>query len=100
MKFTRELARIKATQKAWEYRHYGRPTQRPEPVSFEEWFLLGIRKYEAKGAEFELIETGMVKITWSGKPAILRTIEDFHREWQSLCPSISGVHFEECAGMA
>ena len=23
--YTRELARIKATQKAWEYRKYGRP---------------------------------------------------------------------------
>jgi hypothetical protein len=66
MTYTRELARIKATQKAWKYRKYGRPTQRPTPLSFPQWFLQGLRTFEAKGAEFELI-AGMVKITWPGK---------------------------------
>jgi hypothetical protein len=66
MKYTHELARIKATQKAWKYRKYGRPTQRPEPVSFDQWFLQGIRNFEAKGTEFELLP-GMIKITWPGK---------------------------------
>jgi hypothetical protein len=82
MKFTRELARIKAVQKHYEYAHYGRPTQRPTPVNSDQWFLQGIRRYEAKGAEFELLP-GMVKIMWPGKVAILRTVEDFHREYQT-----------------
>lgn len=81
MKYTRELARIKATQKAWEYRHYGRPF-RTQPVSFEQWFLQGVRRYEAKGAEFELLP-GMVKIQWPGKVPMLRTVEDFRREYQT-----------------
>jgi hypothetical protein len=81
MRYTRELARIKATQKAYEYRHHGRPF-RTQPISFEQWFLNGVRRYEAKGADFELIETGMVKIQWPGKVAILRTVEDFKREYQ------------------
>jgi hypothetical protein len=79
--YTRELARIKATQKAYEYRHYGRPF-RSKPVSFKQWFLQGIRKYEAKGAEFELLP-GLVKIMWPGQPAMLRTIEDFEREYET-----------------
>jgi hypothetical protein len=53
-----------------------------EPVSFENWFLNGIRTFEAKGAEFELLP-GMVKIQWPGKVAILRTVEDFKREYES-----------------
>jgi hypothetical protein len=38
-----------------------------------------MRKYEAKGAEFELIDTVMVKIMWPGQPVLLRTIADFER---------------------
>ncbi|HEY5535393.1 MAG TPA: hypothetical protein VIL99_10735 [Ignavibacteria bacterium] len=82
MKYTRELARIKAVQKHYEYAHYGRPTQRPTPVSFDQWFLQGIRKYEAKSAEFELMP-GMVKICWPGKVPMLRTVEDFEREYKT-----------------
>ena len=82
MQYTRELARIKATQKAWEYRKYGRPTQRPTPLSFPQWFLQGIRNFEGKGAEFELLP-GMVKITWPSKTAVLRTIEDLNREYEN-----------------
>jgi hypothetical protein len=82
MKYTRELARIKATQKAWEYRKYGRPTQRPEPVSFDQWFLQGIRNFEAKGTEFELLP-GMIKITWPGKTPMLRTLNDIKREYEN-----------------
>ena len=82
MKYTRELARIKAVQKHYEYAHYGRPTQRPTHVSFDQWFLQGIRKYEEKGAEFELLP-GMVKIMWPGKVPLLRTVDDFRREYQT-----------------
>jgi hypothetical protein len=81
MKYTRELARIKATQYAYEIRHHGRPF-RTQPIGFEEWFLNGLRRYEAKGAKFELFP-GMVKIQWPGKVAILRTVEDFEREYNT-----------------
>lgn len=79
--YTRELARIKATQKAYEYRHHGKPF-RSKPVSFEQWFLQGIRHYEAKGAEFELLP-GLVKIMWPGQLAMLRTVADFEREYET-----------------
>lgn len=79
--YTRELSRIKATQKAYEYRHHGRPF-RTQAISFEEWFLTGVRKFEANGAEFELLEPGMIKITWPGRTPILRTVEDLHREFE------------------
>lgn len=98
MKYTRELARIKATQYAYEIKH-GRHSEPKEYVSFEEWFLTGIRNYESKGVEFELLP-GMVKIQWTGKVPVLRSLEDFHREYESKFPSATKVQFEECAGMA
>jgi hypothetical protein len=83
MKYTQELARIKATQYRQRIARYGREAvYNPEPVNFKKWFLNGIRTYEAKGAEFELLP-GMVKIQWPGKVAILRTVEDFKREYES-----------------
>jgi len=79
----------------------GRPQTKvniAKPVNFPEWFLEGMRKYEAKGAEFELM-LGMVKITWNGKPAILRTIHDFAREYQNeylpRFPQLTKLQFEE-----
>jgi hypothetical protein len=95
MKYTRELARIKATQKAYEYRHHWRPTQKP--LSFSQWFLQGIRQFEAKGAEFKLLP-GMVKIVWSGKTAILRTKEDFEGEYENMFLFVKTGKFEECKG--
>jgi len=72
MKYTQELARIKATQYRQRIARYGREAvYNPEPVNFKKWFLNGIRTYEAKGAEFELLP-GMVKIQWPGKVALLR----------------------------
>ncbi len=82
MKMTRELSRIKATQYAYEIRKHGRPF-RTEPISFEQWFLQGMRRFESKGANFELVETGMVKIQWPGKVPMLRTVDDFRREYQT-----------------
>jgi hypothetical protein len=98
MKYTREEARIKATQYAYEIRH-GRDTEPKEHVSFEEWFLNGIRAFEAKGVEFELLP-GMVKIQWPGKVPVLRSLEDFHREYEVKFPAATKVQFEEAAGMA
>jgi hypothetical protein len=99
MKYTREEARIKATQYAYEIRH-GRHTEPKEHVCFEEWFLNGVRKYEAKGANFDLIENGMVRIQWPRKVPMLRSIEDFRREYTSMFPTATKVQFEECAGTA
>jgi hypothetical protein len=97
MKYTREEARIKATQYAYEIRH-GRHIEPKKHISFEEWFLNGIRAFEAKGVEFELLP-GMVKITWPGKVPVLRSLEDFHREYESMFSAATKVLFEECAGM-
>jgi hypothetical protein len=52
------------------FRTHGEYIRTQSPVIFENWFLTGIRNYEAKGAEFELLQ-GMVKIQWPGKVAIL-----------------------------
>jgi hypothetical protein len=89
MKYTRELARIKATQYRQRIARYGREAvyntesvYNTEPVSFEKWFLIGIRTHEAKGAEFELLP-GMIKITWPGRVALLRSVEDFKREYKN-----------------
>ena len=81
MKYTRQLAQIKASQRAYEIRHHGR-TFRTEPISFDQWFLQGMKRFESKGAEFELLP-GMVKIQWPGKVPMLRTIDDFQREYES-----------------
>jgi hypothetical protein len=99
MKYTGEEARIKATQYAYEIRH-GRHTKPREHVSFEEWFLAGIRKYEEQGADFVLIESGLVRIQWPGKVPMLRSIEDFRREYASMFPTATKIQFEECAGIA
>lgn len=99
MKYTREEARIKATQYASEIRH-GRHTEPKEYVGFEEWFLNGVRKYEEQGADFDLIETGMVRIKWPRKVPMLRSLEDFRQEYESMFPTATKVQFEECAGIA
>jgi hypothetical protein len=77
-----KLGLIAAQQHSLEYRVSGRPF-RTEAISFDQWFLQGVRRYESKGAEFELIESGMVKIQWPGKVPMLRTVEDFRREYES-----------------
>jgi hypothetical protein len=82
MKYTRELTRIKATQYRQRISRYGRETvYNTKPVSFSQWFLQGLRKYEARGADFELLP-GMVKIQWPGKVALLRSVDDFKKEYQ------------------
>jgi hypothetical protein len=53
------------------------------PVSFESWFLIGVRRMERKGAEFTFLYPGMVRIEWPGKPAVLRTVVDFEREYEN-----------------
>jgi hypothetical protein len=68
-----------------QHRQWNKLETRPKQSipEFSEWFLAGIRRYEAMGAEFELI-TGMVKIQWPGKVAVLRTIEDIRKEYEGV----------------
>jgi hypothetical protein len=60
----------------------GKPTRAYNPVSFEKWFLLGIRRQETKGAEFTFLCPGLIRIKWAGKVAMLRTLPDFEREYE------------------
>lgn len=86
--YTREEARIKATQHAWIKKHYGQNAIKTDnqrsifdtPLEFEQWFLKGIRYYESKGLEFEFLAPGLIRIIQDGKPNLLRTVEDFKRE--------------------
>jgi len=66
-----------------QHRMWNKNPQKQTIPEFSEWFLNGIRTFEAKGAEFELL-LGMVKISWPGKVPIVRTVEDFRREYNSL----------------
>jgi hypothetical protein len=66
----RELARIKATQYRQRISRYDREAvYNHEPVSFDQWFLNGIRTFEAKGAEFELTWDGKDKLAWQSSDA-------------------------------
>jgi hypothetical protein len=71
-----------------QHRMWNRYDSRPKQAipEFSEWFLNGIRTFEAKGAEFELLQ-GMVKIQWPGKVTTLRTVSDFKREYESCYPN-------------
>jgi len=80
MQYTRELARIKATQYRQRISRYGRQAVR-KPVSFERWFIIGVRRAERKGIEFEFLFPGLVRIMTPGKPTMLRTLSDFEREY-------------------
>jgi len=78
----REQARVIATQHAYWKRHGGNFRAR-NPVSFERWVILGIRRQEKQGAEFTFLYPGLVRIKWPGKPAMLRTLADFEREYDN-----------------
>src|SRR5665647_2404430 len=56
-----------------QHRMWNRYDSRPKQAipKFSEWFLNGIRTFEAKGAEFELMPE-MVKISWPGQVPMLR----------------------------
>jgi hypothetical protein len=56
--------------------------QKTNPVEFDKWFLICLRKCEKKGAEFDFLSPGLVRIQWPEKTAILRTVADFEREYQ------------------
>jgi hypothetical protein len=78
----REQARVIATQHAYWKRH-GVPIRAKNPIGFEKWFLFGVRRMEKKGAEFTFLCPGLVRIQRPGKPAVLRTVADFEREYEN-----------------
>ena len=65
------------------FKTHGGQIKAQNPVTFEKWFLVCLRKCEKKGAEFTFLCPGLVRIQWSGKDAILRTVEDFERVYQN-----------------
>ncbi len=50
MKYTRQLAQIKASQRAYEIRHHGRPTT---VLTFEQWANRRFEFLEDKGTQIE-----------------------------------------------
>ena len=60
-----------------------KPTRSYNPMPFERWFLIGVRRMEKKGAEFTFLCPALVRIEWPGKLAVLRTVKDFEREYYS-----------------
>lgn len=56
--------------------------QKTNPVEFDKWFLISLRKCEKKGAEFTFLCPGLVRIQWPEKVPMLRTLQDFEREFQ------------------
>jgi len=56
----REQARVIATQHAYWKRH-GYQIRAKNPISFEKWFLFGVRRMEKKGAEFTFLCPGLVR---------------------------------------
>jgi len=57
-------------------------TQKSEPIEFNKWFLISLRKCEKKGAEFTFLCPGLVRIQWPEKVPMLRTLANFEREYQ------------------
>jgi len=69
---------------AVQHRQWNRtsePTKARNPVTFERWFLICLRKCEKKGAEFTFLLPGLVRIQWPEQVPMLRTREDFEREY-------------------
>jgi len=103
--YTRELARIKAVQYKQYKSRYGTTAKPTTPLSFPEWFLGAVRKYEANGADFFLnSETGQVQIFWKNTNEIVfRSKEDLYNEYLSYCSKFkvfTNVKFEENAGVS
>jgi hypothetical protein len=63
------------------FKTHGGYVRAKNPVSFEKWFLVCLRKCEKRGAEFDFLCPGLVRITWPEKVPMLRTVADFEREY-------------------
>lgn len=80
-----ELGRIAGVQHhTWEIRNpSGQKSIFNRPLEFNEWLLKGMnRAYEKYGTEFETVCPGLMRIKVPGKTPMLRTLEDFEREYK------------------
>jgi len=80
MQYTRELSRIKATQKAYEYRHHGRPVKF---LNFDDWFNWTINKIRSRGAKVEIFGE-IVFITWPGQKVTGFSMLDFEEDYKNV----------------
>jgi hypothetical protein len=65
------------------FKTHGGHIRARNPVSFEKWFLVCLRKCEKRGAEFTFLCPGLVRTQWPGKTAILRTVANFREEYEN-----------------
>lgn len=70
----------KASQKAYEYRHYGRHVRFLE---FEDWFNWTVEKIKSRGAKVEII-CEVVFITWPGQPITAFCMVEFEEEYKNV----------------
>lgn len=68
----------KAAQKAYEYRHYGRPVNF---LNFDAWFDWTVNKIRSRGAKVEIISK-VIFITWPGQDMTAFCMVDFENEYQ------------------
>jgi hypothetical protein len=65
------------------FKTHGGQIRAQNPATFEKWFLVCLRKCEKKGAEFTFLCPGLVRIQWPEQVPMLRTLEDFEREYHN-----------------
>jgi hypothetical protein len=70
----------KAAQKAWEYRHYGKPVKYME---FEDWFAWTLNKITSNGAKVG-IQNERVFIKWPGQQVVSFPVQEFETEYWSV----------------
>lgn len=74
-----QLNQTKATQKAWQYRHYGRDVKFME---FPEWFQWTVNRIRSRGAKVEII-CKVVFITWPGQDVTAFCMVDFENDYKN-----------------
>lgn len=81
---SRELARIKAVQKHYEYTTHGRPfrSQPANYLKFKEWLQNCINHYQSQGAKFERTDEGIL-IIWGGRKPVYRSFKDLEEEYNT-----------------
>lgn len=75
-----QFNQTKAAQKAWQYRHYGRPVKFLE---FNDWFTWTINKMKSQGAKVEII-CKVVFITWPGQSVKAFCMVEFEEEYKNV----------------
>jgi hypothetical protein len=118
MKYTREEARIKATQYAYEIRH-GRHTEQKEIMEFHDYMKECFDNIKADcgnlsfgnkvNGVFCLSQSDepatIIRVKFAGQPYKFRTVASYKQEWEQWAAqfqpvTVTHVHFEECAGIA